>query len=137
MTRRDQLADAAAEWRMALGFVEVSDLLADHGHYDRATSQLYFGLLHAVRAVLRTEGLEPRSHKGVGHLLHVHFVVSGRIDKEHHRLLNELQTEREGADYVVAYSVDPDHYADIQPRAAVAFSALSALMLDAGVELDA
>ena len=132
MTKSNRRANAAEEWRLAERFLAAGDHLADAGMWDRATSQLYFAVFHAVRALLLADGLQPRSHSGARHLLHVHFVVPGRLARSHHRLLHELQDEREGADYVVAYPNDRERYSELRVRAGGTLAVLRDLALGEG-----
>lgn len=64
-----------------------------------AISRAYYAAFHYARALLLTEGLEPRTHRGVVALLEECFVPSGRLDREMVSRLARLQTFRGLADY--------------------------------------
>ena len=61
-----------------------------------------------ARALLLTEGLEPRTHRGVIQLLNLRFVKSGRLSREAAVLLAQLETSRELGDYTPAATFDQD-----------------------------
>jgi uncharacterized protein (UPF0332 family) len=71
-----------------------------------ALSRAYFAAFHAVRALLYSEGLEPRTHQGVQHLFNTHFLRTGRYAASSARLLARLQKFREEADYARVFVVD-------------------------------
>ncbi len=117
--RRLNLADELARARQALGSAEA---LAGIEHYADAISRAYYAAYHAVRAVLLTRGLEPRSHAGALHLFNVEFVRGGELPATHNRLLTRLRRSREVADYDAAFAFgEPEATADL--RAASEFVA--------------
>lgn len=135
MIEANRIANAAAAWRLSVRCRVAAEELAAGDLHDRATSQLHFALLHAVRALLFTEGLEPRSHRGARHLLNLHFVVPGRVGRELLLLLQELQDEREAADYSSGYPNDPARYGSLAARTATALDDLRGRLANAGVAL--
>ncbi|MFZ5469585.1 MAG: HEPN domain-containing protein [Myxococcota bacterium] len=95
----EELAKAREELRAAEQLVSV-DLMRI------AATRIYWAVFHAVRALLYTEGLEPRSHEGVHHLFHLHFVRTRQFEPSAARLLSRLQKFREEADYAETYVPD-------------------------------
>jgi uncharacterized protein (UPF0332 family) len=77
--------------------------LLDLGLWDDAVSRAYYAAFHHVQALLFTEGIEPRSHRGTHDLLYLHFVRPGRFDAELSRLFVGLQKYREQADYAASF----------------------------------
>ena len=73
--------------------------LMEKGLYRSAISRTYYGLFHYIRALLYTQGLEPKSHEGLEHLFGLHFVKAGRVDSGSAKLLARLQKYREQSDY--------------------------------------
>ena len=71
----------------------------EKGLYRSAISRTYYGLFHYIRALLYTQGLEPKSHEGLEHLFGLHFVKAGRVDSGSAKLLARLQKYREQSDY--------------------------------------
>lgn len=81
---------------------EAEILLAENMS-EGAISRFYYAAFHAAKALLLTEGLEERSHKGLGRLFSLHFVKSGKIDPKFSRILSHSQKDREEADYLAEY----------------------------------
>jgi uncharacterized protein len=105
---RARNAEEALAW--AGRFLRAADHLAAAGLHDRATSQLYYAVFHAVRALLFTTGLEPRSHRSLRSLFRQHFVRTGDFSPEDAAFLDRLGQEREDVDYVVSYQVSAEDY---------------------------
>lgn len=68
--RRDAIAK---ELRHADRALEAARLLRGAALYNDALSRLYYALFHAAAALLLTEGIEPRRHRALPHLLGTHF----------------------------------------------------------------
>lgn len=80
--------------------------LVSEGLYRSAMSRAYYALFHHIKALLYTQGFEPKSHEGLEHLFGLHFVKPGRVDPSSAKLLARLQKYREQSDYglVTAFS---------------------------------
>jgi uncharacterized protein len=91
---RDSLRAARELWRLGL----TSD----------AVSRAYYAALHFALAALLTEGVEPRSHAGVGAMLGLHFIVPGRLPPERAKELSRLEQFRSEADYNRFFIFTPD-----------------------------
>lgn len=76
-----------------------AQLLFDAQSYKGAVSRAYYGALHHARALLLSEGVEPKSHGGVQHMIHQLFVRTGRMEPSHARILQQLEGDRLEADY--------------------------------------
>ena len=81
------------------GSLDAVKTLMEKGLYRSAISRTYYGLFHYIRALLYTQGLEPKSHEGLEHLFGLHFVKAGRVDSGSAKLLARLQKYREQSDY--------------------------------------
>ena len=86
-----------------------------------AVSFAHYSGLNAARAALSEEDATARTHAGTWHLLHEHFVESGRIDREVTAAARRLKEPRERADYG-AWLGEPED-AEAAVRAAEAFVA--------------
>jgi uncharacterized protein (UPF0332 family) len=113
---RDLNAREALQWSDR--FLLAADQLAAAGLHDRATSQLYYAVFHAVRALLFGLGIEPRSHRALRSLFRQHFVKTGDFQAEDAVFLDQLGQEREDADYVVSHEVAADEYTSWRTTAA-------------------
>ena len=79
--------------------VRAADLLFKNGFLRDAISKLYYSLLYGMRALLLTEGLEPRSHEGALRLFGLHFVKPGSFEAKDSHIFSKLMKFREEADY--------------------------------------
>ena len=92
----DELVRAAEAARAA-------ELLASNGLTSDAVSRLYYALLHSVRALIFSKGLEPRSHEGALRLFGLHFVKEGMFTRADSHLFARMMKFREEADYNPSY----------------------------------
>lgn len=74
-------------------------LLLEHGMWADAISRSYYAMVYAVRALLATKGLDPRTHRGAVHVLGREFVVPGIFPAETAKLLTAAMAFRDRADY--------------------------------------
>ncbi len=79
------------------------DLLYNNGFIGGAVSRLYYALLHTVRALLLTKGLEPKSHEGTLRLFSLHFIKGGIFETRYAHIFSKLMKCREEADYNPSY----------------------------------
>ncbi|MBI5480987.1 MAG: HEPN domain-containing protein [Deltaproteobacteria bacterium] len=77
----------------------AAEALAGLGLHKDALNRLYYSAYHLCQAVLLTEGLEPRTHRGMLSLLGAEFVRSGRLPAGIQHEVARLETYREYADY--------------------------------------
>ena len=74
--------------------LDAAQLLHRHEFESDAINRLYFGVLESARALLLTQDLTPKTHKGIGMKLGQHF--RGEVEVG---LLTKLRQNREEADY--------------------------------------
>ena len=89
------------------------ELLSAGGLRCDAVSRLYYCLLHSVRALLLTKGLEPRSHEGALRLFSLHFVKESIFPGADSHLFSKMMKFREEADYNPAYSFSAEDLANL------------------------
>ncbi len=110
--RRTNLRDEVARAEQAL---RAAEALLGLGLHADSVSRSYYAVLHLVRALLFSRGVEPRTHSGAIHLFNAELVKSGLMPSSHNRILSGLQRSRELADYdaAVAFSAeDAGQYLD-------------------------
>jgi uncharacterized protein (UPF0332 family) len=105
--RRDAIAKELKHAKMAR---DAARLLADAAMYNDALSRLYYALFHTLVALLLTEGVEPRRHRGLPHLLGTHFPsLLGAADIA---LVTRAATYRDLADYERTWEATAEIVAD-------------------------
>ncbi len=67
--------------------------------WGNATVNLYFALGHAVKALLASVGIEPKSHEGVKIMFSMDFIKSGAVSPKIGRYLGNLYDRRTTAEY--------------------------------------
>lgn len=108
MTGENRRRNIAAEIERAEQSLKAAEALVGLSLYADAVSRAYYGAFHYLRALLLSQGLEPKSHASAIHLFNLEFVREGRLSNTHNRLLGSLQRARELADYDAAVSFAPE-----------------------------
>lgn len=114
MTAENRKLNVEQEIGRAREALASADLLNEHAHVSDAVSRLYYCVLYHIRAVLLTEGLEPKSHEGALRLFSLHFVKSGSFPPGAAHLFSRLMKYREEADYNPSYSFAVGDYAALR-----------------------
>ena len=110
MTGENRRVNVADEVAAARRLRKSAETIASVGELEAATTRLYFAALHAAKAVLLTEGIEPKSHRGIHHLLALHFGAPRLLADWAGPTFSQLETERDLADYVANYTVTPERW---------------------------
>lgn len=108
MTDEARRKVVAQELELAAKALRETELLRGAGLVRGALSRLYFAGLHLAKALLASDGLEARSHRGVKSLVWTTFVQAGRLEPAHQQTLARLETWRDEADYERGFAEDPD-----------------------------
>ncbi len=76
-----------------------AETLLRAGLLEGAVSRAYYAAFHHAEALLASQGLQARSHKGTHHLLREHFVRPGLVPRRVHTALIDVFELRRTADY--------------------------------------
>jgi len=87
--------DLLAQARIRLREAEA---LAEAGLFDGAVSRAYYAAFAAARAMLATDGIRAKTHRGVIQQFGKAFVQSGAVEVRVGRALAQLHRKRELAD---------------------------------------
>jgi hypothetical protein len=99
--------------------IRAVNLLFENGFVKDAVSKLYYSLLYAVRALLLTKGLEPKSHEGALRLFGLHFVKSGAFEAKDSHIFSKLMKYREEADYNPSYIFTREDFIEFKNEAEI------------------
>ncbi len=99
MTDENARTNVAAEVARGQEALRAAEALLALALFHDALSRAYYAASHYARALLLTEGIDPKSRTGVGRMLGMHFVVPGRIAAERAKDLARLEQFRNEADY--------------------------------------
>ena len=97
--------------------IRAANLLFENGFIRDAVSKVYYCLLYSIRALLLTEGLEPKSHEGALRLFGLHFVKPGAFEAKESHVFSKLMKLREEADYNPSYTFTPEDFAEFKSEA--------------------
>lgn len=92
------------EWEKAREALKEATVLLGQQLPSGAISRAYYAAFHGAKALLLSEGIEVRSHQGLGRMFSLHFIKSGRLLARLSRILSKAQKYREEADYSSEFS---------------------------------
>jgi len=78
---------------------EAEKVLADHGFWNSALNRLYYAAFYSLNALLTKNGVDTHSHSGVKSQFSLHFIKTGKMNKEFGRVFAELNDWRQKGDY--------------------------------------
>lgn len=102
MTEESRRYNIRLELAEARDRLDMAEVVLARQSYKTAATLAYSSAFHYARALLLCEGLEARTHGGVIHLINLHFVRSERLAPELGKILSDLQSDRERAEYDAA-----------------------------------
>jgi uncharacterized protein (UPF0332 family) len=117
MTEENKRENIKVELESASKILSEADLLFKNGFYSGAVSRLYYSLLHTIRALLLSKGLEPRSHEGALRIFSLHFVKDGPFEAASSHIFSRLMKYREEADYNPAYVFTKEDFVQCRKEA--------------------
>jgi uncharacterized protein (UPF0332 family) len=117
VNEENKKANIREELDRASESIRAAHLLFEHGFVRDAISKIYYSLLYSIRAVLLTEGLEPKSHEGALRLFGLHFVKPGAFEAKDSHIFSKLMKFREEADYNPSYSFAPEDFTEFKSEA--------------------
>jgi uncharacterized protein (UPF0332 family) len=79
--------------------VEEAVIMAQTGHWNTATSRLYYACFYAVSAYLILKDIDSSSHKGVKTSFNKELIKSGLLPLTFGQLYNNLFSLRQDVDY--------------------------------------
>ena len=97
--------------------IGAATLLFNNGFLNDALSRLYYFLLYNIRALLLTEGFEPKCHEGTLRLFALHFVKEGIFESKDSHIFSKLMKYREEADYNPSYTFTREDFVEFKKEA--------------------
>lgn len=114
MTEDNKRENIKLELEYAGKTLKEAVVLFENELFGGAVSRLYYSLLHQVRALLLSKGIEAKSHEGVLRLLSLYFVKEGVFEPKAAHLLSKLMKYREEADYNPAYTFTQEDFVEFE-----------------------
>jgi uncharacterized protein (UPF0332 family) len=117
MIEENKRENIREELERAVKAMGAAGLLFENGFLNDAVSRLYYSLLHEIRALLLTKGLEPKSHEGALRLFGLHFVKEGVFEPADSHVFSRLMKYREEADYNPSYMFTEEDFVEFKKDA--------------------
>ena len=95
--------------KKANALLNEADILYQNKFYATVINRLYYGCFHATKALLVTKNIFPKTHSGVIHQLHLHFVQPGNFDTGQASFFSRLMQERIEDDYTDEITEDQEN----------------------------
>lgn len=103
MNDKNKKLNCFSEWSKSQEALKEAEVLLTQNFFGGCLSRSYYAAFHAAKALLMTEGLEAKTHQGVGRLFSLHFIKSKKFDSKLSRIFSHAQKDREEADYCSEY----------------------------------
>jgi uncharacterized protein (UPF0332 family) len=95
--------------KKAKALLSEADILFQNKFYATVINRLYYSCFHATKSLLLTKNIIPKTHSGVIHQLHLHFVQPGNFDTAQASFFSRLMQERIEEDYTDAMIEDEEN----------------------------
>ncbi|RMH33388.1 MAG: HEPN domain-containing protein [Gammaproteobacteria bacterium] len=99
LTNEERKAIVALRKQKAWKTLKEAEGIASLGYWDAVANRLYYACFYMTSALLLHHGYEANTHRGVIHLLGLHFIKAGRISVEMGKLYIKLYELRQSSDY--------------------------------------
>lgn len=103
MTEENKYRNIQEELDRAATAMASAETLIQNGYYIDAVSRLYYSLFHVVKALLLSEGFEPKTHEGTLTLFSKYFIKTNIFTPQDSHIFSRLMKYREEADYNPSY----------------------------------
>ena len=84
--------------------MEDALLNSSQARWNAAANRLYYSLFHALTALFVSDGIPVRSHSGMKVKFGKEYVLTGKASEEEGKLLSQMETMRERADYDATFT---------------------------------
>ncbi len=84
--------------------MEDALLNSSQARWNAAANRLYYSLFHALTALFVRDGIPVRSHSGMKVRFGKEYVLTGLASEEEGKLLSQMETMRERADYDATFT---------------------------------
>jgi uncharacterized protein (UPF0332 family) len=136
MSTEPREKEIASCWSRAQESLLAAEELQKDGFHDFAASRAYYAAFYAASAVLLGMGLEFSKHSATLGAINLHFVKTGRIDKETGKNLRWLFELRGVGDYGLTVHVSADDAAKSIECARVIVASLASAGSQGGLGLN-
>lgn len=93
--------------------LESAKILFENGKFNASTSQAYYAMFYASKALLSLKKIYPKTHRGVVSEFGLKFVSEGFIEEIYGKILAKGMQLRERVDYDVYYRASREEAEEI------------------------
>lgn len=79
--------------------LDAARLLLENEKFEDSVNRAYYSIYHSAMALLRTEDVSPRTHKGLIGEFGKRLVKTGKVDQKFSTIISHAESLRESADY--------------------------------------
>jgi len=80
-------------------YLETAALVLEEGDFESCVSRAYYAMFYVTRALLRQEGITPKTHSGLRNQFGLHFIKTGDLPERFADMLNDAEELRALAEY--------------------------------------
>ena len=117
MTHANENENAREEMVKGNEALHAAEELLRLGLFNDAVSRAYYAAYHWARALLFTQGIESKTHRGLVQLVGLHFVRTQRLSVEATTMLGQLANQREASDYTTSLRFDAKEATEVVRQA--------------------
>lgn len=88
--------------------LDAAQLLQENGKYEDSINRAYYSMYHSAMALLQTEGVSPKTHRGLIGEFGKRFVKTGKVDHKFSTMLTHAESLRESADYGIEPEIESE-----------------------------
>ena len=93
-----------------------------------AANRIYYAVFYAVCTLFIKKGIPINSHRGIKVIFSKEFVLTGKISHETSKILSQLETLRDKADYNILFEATKEDIMDYRPKAEAFIAAIKRLL---------
>jgi uncharacterized protein (UPF0332 family) len=93
-----------------------------------AANRIYYAVFYAVCTLFIKKGIPINSHRGIKVIFNKEFVATGKISHETSKILSQLETLRDKADYNVLFEATKEDIMNYRPKADAFIAEIKTLM---------
>ena len=80
-------------------YLDTATLLIEEGDFESSVSRAYYAMFYIARALLKRDGITPKTHSGLRNQFGLHFVKKGDLSTRFADMLNDAEELRALAEY--------------------------------------
>ena len=117
-------------WERCNYALNATDSAISEGNWYCAANRIYYAVFYAACTLFIKNGIPINSHRGIKVIFSKEFVLTGKISHETSKILSQLETLRDKADYNVLFEATKEDIMDYRPKADAFIAAVKKMLED-------